>query len=140
MRAKIALSGGVVAGIDIESVIRTSLHAGLATDTSPVIEINDSIGTPVKSASRTNFRAGRIIAVIASHHPKMPRCMREFTLLDVFHPSPKNTPRHLVFLFASDRAGMTPDATVLIDNKTVSHLSTFSLLEHVFEGLQASTS
>jgi hypothetical protein len=56
--------------------------------------------------------------------------VRKFTLLDVLYPSAKYAHRHLVLLFARDRAGVTSNATVLIDDKSVSHLWTFVLLPH----------
>jgi len=43
-------------------------------------------------------------------------------------PSAKNTNRDLVFLLTRDRTSVAPNATVLIDDKSVSHLWTFSLL------------
>jgi hypothetical protein len=122
MSAEVALSRGVVIGIDVESIVRASLHARFATNAAPVVEIHDSIGAPVERASRTNFRARRVIAVIASHHPEVPRRMREFALLDMLDPGAKYAHRHLVFFFARDRAGVTPNATVLIDDESVSHL------------------
>jgi hypothetical protein len=54
--------------------------------------------------------------------------VRKFALLDVLDPGAKDTDRDLMFLFARHRAGVTTDAAVLIDDKSVSHLSTFTLL------------
>jgi hypothetical protein len=122
MGAEVALGRGVVVGIDVESIVGTSLHASLATDAAPVVEINDSISSPVERAGGTDFRARRIIAMVAPHHPEVARSVRKLALLDVLDPSAKYTNRHLVFLFARDRAGVTPDTPVLVDDKSVSHL------------------
>jgi len=122
MGAEIALSRGVVIRIDVQSIVRTSLHASLAPDAPPVVEINDSIGPPVQRGSGTDFRTRRVIAVVAPHHPEVARCMRELTLFNVLYPGTKNTNRDLVFLLARNRAGMTPNTTVLIDDESVSHL------------------
>jgi hypothetical protein len=127
MCAEIALSRSVAVGIDIQSIVRTSLHASLTTDAAPVVEINDTVSSPVKSAGRTNFRAWRIIAVVAPHHPKVPRCVGKLALLDMLYPSTKNPHWQLVFLFARHRAGVTANAAVLIDDKAVSHLWIFCL-------------
>jgi hypothetical protein len=54
--------------------------------------------------------------------------MRKLSLLDMLDPSAKNANRHLVLFFTRDRTSVTPDATVLIDDKSVSHLGAFSLL------------
>jgi hypothetical protein len=48
--------------------------------------------------------------------------VRELALLDMLDPGAKYTNRHLVFLFARNRAGVTPDTPVLVDNKSISHL------------------
>jgi hypothetical protein len=130
MCAEIALSRGIVVGIDVESIIRASLHASFTTDAAPAVEINDSVGPPVQSVGGADFRARGVIAVVAPHDPEVARRMRELALLDMLYPGAKNTHRHLVFLFARNRAGVTPNTTVLIDDKSVSHLWTFTLLSH----------
>jgi hypothetical protein len=122
MGAEVALGRGVVVGIDVESIVGTSLHASLATDAAPVVEINDSISTPVERAGGTDFRARRIIAMVAPHHPEVARGVGELALFDMLYPGAKDTHRHLVFLFARDCAGVTPDTPVLVDDKSVSHL------------------
>jgi hypothetical protein len=64
--------------------------------------------------------------MVAPHHPEVARGVGELALLDVLDPSAKYTNRHLVFLFARNRAGVTPDTPVLVDNKSVSHLVAFA--------------
>jgi hypothetical protein len=122
MRAKIALGGRVAVGVDIQSVVGTSLHAGFAADASLVVEIDDSVSAPIECACRANFRARSVIAVIAAHHAEVARCMRELAFLDVFDPGSNNANRFLMFFFARNRASVAPDTTVLIYNKTVAHL------------------
>jgi hypothetical protein len=122
MRAKIALGCRVVVGIDIQGIVGASLHAAFAADASAVVEIDDAISSAVECASRTNFRARSVIAVIAAHHAEVARCMRELAFLDVFDPGSKNANRYLMFFFARNRASVAPDTTVLIYNKTVAHL------------------
>jgi hypothetical protein len=122
MGAEVALSRGVVVGIDVESIVRTGLHASLATDAAPVVEINDSISSPVERAGGTDFRTRRIVAMVAPHHPEVAGGVGELALFDVLDPSAKYTNGHLVFLFARDCAGVTPDTPVLVDDKSVSHL------------------
>jgi hypothetical protein len=122
MSAEVALGRGVVVGINIESIVGTSLHASLATDAAPVVEINDSISSPVERAGGTDFRARRVITVVAPHHPEVAGRVWELALFDVLYPGAKDTNRHLVFLFARDCAGVAPDTPVLVNNKSVSHL------------------
>ena len=71
MGAEIALGRGVVVGIDVESIVGTSLHASLAADAAAVIEVNDAVGAVVQSAGGTNFCARRVVAVVAAHHSKV---------------------------------------------------------------------
>jgi hypothetical protein len=140
MGAEIAFGGRIVIGIDIESIVRTRLHASLATNAALVVKINDSVGPPVQGAGGTDFRARRVIAVVAPHHSEVTGGMGKLALLDMLDPSAKYTNRHLVLLFARDRAGVTANATILIDDESVSHLWTFTLLPHVWEKISAPTS
>lgn len=128
MGAEIAFGGGIVVGIDIESIVRTSLHAGLTTNAAPVVEIDDSVGPPIQSTGGTDYRARGVIAVVAPHYAEMARSVRKLALFDVLDPGAENTNWDLVFFLTGDRTGVTPDATVLIDDKSVSHLWAFSLL------------
>jgi hypothetical protein len=48
----------------------------------------------------------------------------------MLYPGAEDTDRHVVFFFARDCAGVTPNATVLIDDKSVAHLLAFTLLPH----------
>jgi hypothetical protein len=47
--------------------------------------------------------------------------MRKLALLNMLDPGAKYAHWHLVFFFARDRAGVTPNATVLINDESVSH-------------------
>jgi hypothetical protein len=140
MGAEIALGRGIVVGIDVKSIVRTGLHASLATDAAPVVEIDDTVCPSIKRAGGTDFRTRRVIAVVASHHPEVARSVGELALFNMLYPGPKHANRHLVFLFARDGAGVTANTSVLIDHKSVSHLWMFPLLPHTREKISASTS
>ena len=136
MRAEITFGRSVAVGIDIEGIVRTSLHASFATNAAPVVEINDTVRAAIQRASRTNYCAWRIVAVVAPHDPEVARGVREFALFDVLDPGPEYSDGHLMFLFARDRAGVTPDTPVLIDDESVAHLLPFALLAHTRKRLQ----
>ncbi len=136
MGAEIALGRRVVVRIDVQGIVGTSLHAGFAADASTVVEVDDAISPPVECAGRTNFRARSVIAVIAAHHAEVARGMRELALFDVFDPGPKNANRYLVFFFARNCAGVAPDTTVLIYDKTVAHLWNITLMPRNSQRLQ----
>jgi hypothetical protein len=59
--------------------------------------------------------------VIAAKHGKVAPGFRINPFFDVLHPSPIHSNGNIVFFFACHRAGMTTDATVLIDDKSVAH-------------------
>jgi hypothetical protein len=102
------------------------LHAGFATDAALVVEVDDAIMPAKKGYGRTDLDARRIVTMIAPKHGKVPPCFRINALLDVLHPRPIHSDGNVVFFFASHRAGMAADATVLIDDKSVAHLEPFS--------------
>ena len=118
---EVTLGGGVFIRIDVERIVGTSLHAGLATDAALAVEVHDSVLPAEKRDRRTNFDAGRIIAVVAPQYGEMSLRVRKFALLDVFDPCAVNTNRDIVLFFAGNRAGMTANAAVLINDKTVAH-------------------
>ena len=98
------------------------MHACLAADAATVVEIYDAVVPPVQGGGGTDRRTRSVIAMIAPHHPKVTRCMRELALFDVFYPGTKNANGDLVFLFTRNGARVAADAAVLIDDKSVSHL------------------
>jgi hypothetical protein len=108
-------------GIDIEGVIRTSLHAA-AADATPLVEIHNAVIAPVQSRDRTNFDARRIIAMIASASPRTAAACWGTRLFDIFHPGAIDACRHLVLGFASDGAGMAADALAVVDDEAKVHV------------------
>jgi hypothetical protein len=140
MRAEIAFGSSVAVGINIERIVRTSLHASFATNTAPVVEINDAVRASIQRARRTDYGAGRIVAVVAPHHAEVARRVGKFALFDMLYPGTEYSNGHLVLLFAGDRARVTPNTPVLIDDKSVAHLLPFALLAHAPEKISASTS
>jgi len=98
------------------------LHAAFAANTSRIIKIYDSIRAAVKSMGGTNLDAGGRIAVITSHDAEVAAGVRELAFLNILHPGAKDTDRHLVFLFARHRTGVTANTSVLINYKAVAHL------------------
>jgi hypothetical protein len=101
------------------------LHAGLATDATGVVEIDDAIGAAKQSDRGADFYAGSIVAVVAAQHGEMAPRIRVVTLLYVLDPGAVNAQRDIVFFFAGDRAGVAANAAILIDEKSVPHLVAF---------------
>ncbi len=118
-----------MARIDVQSIVRTGLHASFAPDAEPIVEINDSIGPPVGALGRTDFRAGGVVAVIAPHDSEMARGVGELAFFNMLYPCAENTNGHLMFFFARNRTGVAPDTPVLIDDKSVAHPLASTLLQ-----------
>jgi len=97
------------------------LHAALAANTSTIIKIYDSIRTAVEGFGGTNLDTGSRVAVITSHHAEVAAGVRKFTFLDVLDPGAKDPNRNLMFLFARHRTGVTPNTSVLVNDKAVTH-------------------
>jgi hypothetical protein len=64
--------------------------------------------------------------MVAPHHSEVAGGVGELALFDMLYPGPKYTNGYLVFLLARDRAGVTPDTPVLVNNKSVSHRFAFA--------------
>jgi hypothetical protein len=63
--------------------------------------------------------------VVTSKHREVPARIRVAALLDVLHPGAIHAHRDVMLFFARHRAGMTADAAILIDDKSVAHFIPF---------------
>ena len=119
MCAVIAFGRSMCIGIDVQSIVGTSLHTGLATNATTVVEIDDSIRTLVERSHRAYRDTGCVVAMVAPHHRKQPARIRILPFLDIFHPGSVDTHRNLMLTFAGNRTGVTADTTSIVNNKTV---------------------
>jgi hypothetical protein len=60
--------------------------------------------------------------VVASKYTKVALGIGKLALLDILDPRPVDPERDIMFFLAGDRAGMTANAPVLVDDKSVAHL------------------
>jgi hypothetical protein len=90
-----------------------------------VIEVDDTVGSAKKSDGGTNLNAGSVVAVVAAEHREVPPRIRVAALFNILHPCAVYSHRDVVLFLAGHRAGVTADATVLIDNKSVAHYKAF---------------
>jgi hypothetical protein len=97
------------------------LHARLAANAARAVKINDAVGPAKQRNGGTNFDARSVIAVIAAKHGEMASRIRIVPFLDVFNPRPVDPDRYIVFLLTGDRASVTADAAVLVNEKSVAH-------------------
>ncbi len=86
-----------------------------------MVEVDDTVPAVEKSCRRTDIHAGSIFTVVAAQDRKVSPDGGEAPFFDIFNPGPKLSQRNLVFRLAGDRARMAPDATPVVDRKTVVH-------------------
>jgi hypothetical protein len=125
--AVVALLGGVRVGVNIKRIIRTGLHAALATYAAVAVEIDDAVIAPEERRHRAYRYAGGIVAVIATKHAEVAARIRVLSLFYVFYPCAESAERNFIFRFAGDSAGVTSDALSVVYYKAVSHIERFSL-------------
>ena len=109
--------------IDIDRIIGTGLHTGLASDTDISVELHNPVLALIHRRNRTDPDARMICAVIAPGYLKIPSNVRLASGFDTFHPCALDAERNFVLALACGRAGMTTDTGVIIDQKTVIHQS-----------------
>src|SRR6185436_7549511 len=95
VRAEVALGGRLGLGIDVERGVRTALHAGLAADAAPAVEVHDAVRPAEQGGRRADLDARRVVAVVAAGDLEGPPRLGEHTLLDVFHPGAGDPEGHL---------------------------------------------
>jgi hypothetical protein len=97
------------------------LHAGFAADAALMIEVDDAVRAAKQSHRRANLDARGIVAVVAAKDGEVAARIRVTALLDILDPGAIHSKGDIVFFFAGDRASMTADAAVLIDEKSLAH-------------------
>ena len=115
MRAEVALLGGVRVWIDVERVIRTSLHARLAADAPPAVEVHDAVIEPEQRRHRTDRDARCVLAVIAAKNGEEAPGVGVLAFFDLLHPRSKGTEGNVVFRLARDSARVAADAFSVVD-------------------------
>src|SRR4030095_11096246 len=103
----IAFRGSLIIGMNIDRIIRTSLHASLAADAPVPVKIDNAVFALPECCDGTDLDARSVSTMIATLYGEDPAGVGEFPLFDVFDPRTVHTDRQTVFLFAGDRAGMT---------------------------------
>src|SRR5262249_44362161 len=89
--------------------------------------VDDAVGSPKKGDGGTNFYARSVIAMIAAEYSEVPARIRVAAFFDVLHPGAIHAHRDVMLFLTGNRAGVTADATILIDDKSVAHFIPFEL-------------
>jgi hypothetical protein len=122
MSAEIALLRGVGVRVDVQRVVRASLHTRLATDAAVAVEVHDAVVAPEQRGYRADRYARRVIAVVAAHHRKEAPRVGILAFLDVLDPGAKRSKWDFVFRFASYGASVAADALAMVDEEAVFHV------------------
>ena len=117
MIAEVAFVGSVGGRVDVDGVIGAGVHAALAADAVPVVEVDHSVGGSEQRSGGADRDAGGVVAMVAAHHREMPVDMGERAGLDVLDPGAVHSEGNLVFALASNRAGMTADAAAAVEQE-----------------------
>ena len=116
VRTEIALLGGMVFGIDKDSVVRTGGHAGFAADADRFIKVDDPVRTLEHSSRRTGRDAGCVRALIAAGNLMRPAYLREHADIHVLDVSARYAYGNDIFRLAGSRTGMATNAACVIDD------------------------
>ena len=121
VRTEVAFGRGVAVGIDVESVVGAGLHAALASDTTLIVKVYDSIRTAEEGVGGADLNAGSIVTVVTSHHPEVAPGVGKFSRLHILQPGAKHSHRDLMLFLASQSARVAADTSLVIDHESITH-------------------
>src|SRR5699024_9840778 len=121
---EVAFGGRVGLVVDVDRVVRATLHTGLTADAAFTVEVDDPVVAFEQRLGRADGHAGGVGAVVAAHHAEVACRGGEFARVDVFHPGTELSDGDVVLGFARHCAGVTPDTGVLVNGEAVLHATT----------------
>ena len=128
VRAEVALLDRAQILVQIERVVRAGLHAGAAADAGVPIDVDDAVRALFQRVDRADRHARRVGAVVAALNQEVALDLGKLADLDVLDVGSEAADRHVVLGFAGDRAGVAPDAGVLVDHEPVLHLGILPII------------
>ena len=115
----IALGGRAFVWIDVQRIVRTSLHTRLAADTAIIVEINNAIFARKQCIGRTDGRTRCILAMVATMDAEFPRRIGIGSCLDVLDVRSIDANGNIVLGFACHRTGVTANACPIVDDESI---------------------
>ena len=106
----------MVFGINEDRVVRTRSHAGFASDTDRLVEIDYAIGTSEHSRSRTGRDARRVRTLVASCDLMRTPGLREHTNIDMLDIRTGDREWDIVLGLTGSRARVTADTARVVNN------------------------
>jgi len=119
MGAVVTLGDCVAVGIDVNCIVWTSLHTGLATDAYVGIEFYDTVVALVHGLYRADAYARRVCTMVAAGHLKMPARIGIGACFYVLYPGAINSQWDFVLALTGSGTGMTTNALAIIDDEAV---------------------
>ena len=116
MCAEVTFFRRVIFRIDEDGVVRTSGHAGFAANTNRLIEIDDAVGALEHGRRRAGSDARSMRALIAARDLVRAARLGKDADVDVLYIGARDADRNNVFRLAGSGAGMTTDATSVVDD------------------------
>lgn len=113
------LSNRAAVGIDMNSVIWTSLHTGLATDANVGIEFYNPIVALVHCLYRADAYARWVCAMVAAGYLKMPARIGIGACFYVLHPGAIDAQGNFILALAGGGTGVATNALAVINDEAV---------------------
>ena len=123
MRAEVTFFRRVIFRIDEDGVVRASRHASFAADANRLIEIDDAVGALEHCRGRTGGDTRGMRALVATRYLVGAARLGKDADVNVLDVGAGDAEWDDVFRFAGSGAGMTTDATRVVD-----HLGPLNLL------------
>ena len=116
--AVVTLLSGACVRIEVEGVVRACLHACLTANADIAVEIHDGVRPLVESVDGANVYTRSGVTVVAAEHGEVAPNFWECPLLYIFDPCSEFAEGNFIFRFARYCAGVTTDASTLVDDKS----------------------
>ena len=117
MTAEVTLRGSLRLRVDVDSVIRTRLHAALAADTHVFVELDDAIAALIHRRGGTDAHARRVLTVIAAGDLKVTLGVGKEPCLCALDPGAIDPQGHLVFGLTGGAACVATYALAILDDE-----------------------
>jgi len=115
MCAEVTFLSRMIVGIDEDRIVRTRCHAGFATDTDRLIEVDNAIGTFKHGRGWTSSCTRSMRALVAAGDLVSSSGLRKHSDVNVLDVSACDRDRNYVFRFARSRAGVTSNTASVVD-------------------------
>src|SRR5262249_39163688 len=116
VRAEVTFLGRVILRINKDRIVRTSRHAGFATDADRFIEIDGAVRPFEHGRGGTGSHAWRVRGLVAAGDLVGAPHLRKNADIDVFHVGARDADGHDILGLAGGGARVTADAAGVVDD------------------------